>query len=229
MQFTMSNFKFSIQQSPELEALIMRHAKVIHLPAKTVFCNIGDPLEGVYYIAEGRTSHYIVSPEGTEKMLYTLSRGWFFGETACTLGHTSSLISKTNTETTLYLLSVDDYQKLMGESILFRQALMTSNALKTLTMRHEIENITFYSCKDRLTKLFLTTVDKSRRIDGCWYGLHVRYTHADLSVIIGSSRITITKMINELCEDGVIRLVNRKIQVHADYYERHKQLYDTSE
>lgn len=229
MQFTTSNFKFSIEQSSELEELIRRHARVIHLPAKTVFCSIGDPLEGVYYIAKGRTSHYIVSAEGTEKMLYTLSCGWFFGETACTLGHTSSLISKTNTETTLYLLSIDTFQSLMGESAMFRQALMTSNALKTLTMRHEIENITFYSCKDRLTKLFCTTVDKSKLIDGCWYGLHVRYTHADLSVIIGSSRITITKMINELCAEGSIRLVNRKIQVHADYYDQYIQLYAAAE
>ena len=229
MQFTTSNFKFSIEHSPELEELILQHAKVIRLPAKTVFCNIGDSLNGVYYIAKGRTSHYIVSPEGTEKMLYTLSCGWFFGETSCTLGRTSSLISKTNTDTTLYFLSVDTFQTLMGESALFRQALMTSNALKTLTMRHEIENITFYSCKDRLAKLFCTTADKSKLIDGCWYGLHVRYTHADLSVIIGSSRITITKMITELCEEGSIRLVNRKIQIHADYYDQYMQLYAAAE
>ena len=221
MQFTMSNFKFSIEQSPELEALIRSCAQVIELPARTVFCNIGGQLDGVFYIAKGRTSHYIVSEEGTEKMLYTLSRGWFFGETACTLNKNSSLISKTNSECTLYKISKQTFDSLMAQSDLFRHALMTSNALKTLTMRHEIENITFYSCKDRLIKLLCTTADKARCIDGNWYGLHVQYTHSDLSVIIGSSRITITKMINELCEEGVIRLVNRKMQVNAGYYQQY--------
>lgn len=215
MQITMSNFKLSMEQSPELEDLLKSRGTVIHVPAKRTFCEIGDNLNGVYYIAKGRTSHYIISAEGTEKMLYTLSKGWFFGDTCCTLGKTTSLMSKANVDTTLYWITAETFEELLASSSMFRHAIMTNNALKTLTMRHEIENITFSSCRDRLTKLFCAAVDTSKLIDGGWYGLHVHYSHNDLSVIIGSSRITITKTINELCDEGVIRLLNRRIQVSA--------------
>ena len=215
MQITMSNFKLSMEQSPELEELLRSRGTVIHVPAKRVFCKIGDDLKGVYYIAKGRTSHYIISAEGTEKMLYTLSKGWFFGDTCCTLNKTTSLMSKANVDTTLYWITQDVFEELLASNAMFRHAMMTNNALKTLTMRHEIENITFSSCKERLTKLFFAAVDTSHLIDGSWYGLHVHYSHNDLSVIIGSSRITITKTINELCDEGVIRLLNRRIQVSA--------------
>lgn len=215
----MSNFKLSMEQSPELEELLKSRGSVIHVPAKKTFCKIGDDLNGVYYIAKGRTSHYIMSAEGTEKMLYTLSKGWFFGDTCCTLHKTTSLMSRANVDTTLYWITQETFETLLAENTMFRRAIMTNNALKTMTMRHEIENITFSSCKDRLTKLFCAAVDTSQLIDGSWYSLHVHYSHADLSVIIGSSRITITKTINELCEEGVIRLLNRRIQISASYLE----------
>ena len=114
MQITMSNFKLSMEQSPELEELLRSCGTVIHVPARKTFCKIGDDLKGVYYIAKGRTSHYIISAEGTEKMLYTLSKGWFFGDTCCTLGKTSSLMSRANVDTTLYWITQETFETLLG-------------------------------------------------------------------------------------------------------------------
>ena len=89
------------------------------------------------------------------------------------------------------------------------------SAKKTLIMRHEIENITFNSYRDRLIKLFLVAADRTRLIDGQWYDQRVHYSQSDLSVIIGSSRITVSKLLWELCDEGVIRMLNRRIQINA--------------
>lgn len=84
-----------------------------------------------------------------------------------------------------------------------------------LIMRHEIENITFHSYKERLVKLFLVAADRSELVDGKWYNQRVHYTQNDLSTIIGSSRITVSKLLGELCEEGTIRMLNRRIQISA--------------
>ena len=67
----------------ELEELIRQYSTVVTYPAKTVFLEPGSVLDGVYYIASGRTRHYMVALDGTEKILYTLTNGWFYGETPC--------------------------------------------------------------------------------------------------------------------------------------------------
>lgn len=69
----------------ELGEMIRRYALVLTYPAKKVYLEPGTVLDGVDYIAEGRTRHYMVAMDGTEKILYTLSAGWFFGETPCSL------------------------------------------------------------------------------------------------------------------------------------------------
>ena len=55
-----------------------------------------------------------------------------------------------------------------------------------------------------------------RLIDGGWYKLKVHYTQYELSTIIGGARVTISKLINELCDEGFIRMLNRNVQVNQD-------------
>jgi len=82
-------------------------------------------------------------------------------------------------------------------------------------MRYEIANLTFNSCKDRLKKLFCSTIDTSEIVENKWYKLKVSYTQYELSTIVGGARVTVNKLINELCSDGFIRILNRNIQVNV--------------
>ena len=92
-----------------------------------------------------------------------------------------------------------------------------------LIMRHEIENLIFNSCKDRLKRLFFFTADTSRLMEGEWYNLKIHYTQYELSTIVGGARVTISKLINELCSEGFIRLLNRSIQINAREYAKLSQ------
>ncbi|MDD6315634.1 MAG: helix-turn-helix domain-containing protein, partial [Clostridia bacterium] len=56
--------------------------------------------------------------------------------------------------------------------------------------------------------------------DGKWYGLASKLTHNELAAIVGSARVTISKLINELCDDGFIRIINRRAQVNMAAYEK---------
>ena len=80
------------------------------------------------------------------------------------------------------------------------------NAKKMLIMRHGFKSITFSAYKERLLKLF-------RMVDGRWYNQQIQYTQNDVSIIIISSRITVSKPLNKSCEEGIIRMLNRRIQI----------------
>lgn len=220
MTWNKSNLTKPNDAQEELEEMIRERASLITYPAKKVFLEPGTVLDGVYYIASGRTCHYMMSLDGTEKILYTLTPGWFYGETPCSLSEPTGLYSKTEVKTTLYKIPLKEYKQMLDTDKRFREAIMVSYSKKMLIMRHEIENLTFNSCKDRLKRLFCSVTNTQTLIEGSWYGVNIQYTQYELSTIVGGARVTVSKLINELCAEGFIRMLNHKLQINAKEYER---------
>lgn len=220
MQLDKSSFTIPHVKDEGLEELIREHSAVVNYPAKKVFLEPGMELQGVYYIVKGRTRHYMVGSDGMEKILYTLSDGWFYGETPCSIQEPTGLFSRTEVKTQIYIIPRYTYETLLDTNKMFRDAILRSYSQKMLIMRHEIENLTFNSCKDRLKRLFCATADTSSLVDGGWYNLKAYYTQYELSTIVGGARVTISKLINELCEEGFIRILNRNTQINAKDYQK---------
>lgn len=220
MEWKDSNITLPLPKRNELTSLIEQNGVRMEVPAKKVFLKPGDTLNGVYYIAEGRTRHFMCAPDGAEKLLYTLSAGWFYGETPCVLHDSTGLFSKTEKPSVLYLIPMQNYDRLLAESSLFREAILQSYSQKMRILRQEIANLSFTPCKDRLRRLYCSTADTSRVIDGQWYDLKLNYTQYKISTIVGGARVTITKLINELCAEGFIRVLNRKTQINIEQYKQ---------
>jgi len=202
----------------ELESLIKNHATELAYAAKGVISTPGDSLDYIYYVKSGRTRHVIINYEGNEKVLYALSRGWFFGEASRDLELQTSLYSIAEEQTIIYKITAKKYHELVDNNKLFRDAILRSYAQKILILRYELEDISFNSCKDRLKRLFFAVADPSQLIDEQWYNLKVKYTQYDLGIIVGGARVTINKLINELCSENFLRQINHKMQINkADY------------
>jgi len=217
--FLNSSYTFPLEKDPELEGLMHKHSRVYSLPQKTKFLEYGDSLDGVYYVCEGRTKHYILGEDGAEKFLYTLSAGWFFGETPLMLHEPTGLISETMEPSVLWKIPYSVYYTLIDESRLFRTAVMNCMSRKLLILRHEIENLVFYPCKQRIMQLLCSTVNTDSLHENAWYDLYTHYTQYEISTIVGSARVTTSKLINEFCNSGYIRILIRKIQVAKAAYD----------
>ena len=61
----------------KLVALIHGHANIIYLPSKKVFLEPGMPMDGIYYIIDGRTRHYMMNSSGVEKFSIHLQKDGF--------------------------------------------------------------------------------------------------------------------------------------------------------
>ena len=198
-----------------LEDMIRGRAYEKRVPAKTVFLLPGDSVDCVYYIASGRTRHYMTGADGVEKTLYTLSAGWFYGETPCYLREETGLYSIAEVDTVMLCIPREDFVRMLDGNALFREEILKSYSRKTLILRHEIENLCFNSVKERLMRIFCAAADTEKLLDGGWYALKMRYTQYELSTIVGAARVTVSKLIGEMCEEGQIRVLNRRTQVSA--------------
>lgn len=221
VSFDTSNLAMPLEHDKNLDQLIREYGRECILPAGQIFLEPGTSLKDVIYIMKGRTRHYMVGADGTEKILYTLSDGWFFGEAPSSVNQPTGLFSKTEIKTVLYQIPLSIYHDLLDHNKIFRDAVLDNYSKKVLIMRYEIENLSFNSCKDRLRRLFCSTADTSRLIEGRWYNLKVSYTQYELSTIVGGARVTVSKLINELCTEGFIRMLNRNMQLNAKEYDEY--------
>lgn len=64
MEWKDSSVTLPIPKQNELTNLIAQNGRKLELPAKKIFLEPGDKLRGIYYIAEGRTRHYMIARTG---------------------------------------------------------------------------------------------------------------------------------------------------------------------
>ena len=204
------------QNSDQLSEALRPFSEEIRLSARQNFTSAGDELKSVYYIKEGRVKLFIYNEDGSVKVLYCLAAGWFFGEIPCLLEVPTGLSSQAEEPSVLYRISQETFMTLLEENRLFRTKAFLCLSKKLLMLRHEIENITFNSCKDRIRRLLCTLADTSRLVDNGWHNLLVDHTHAEIGEIVGGTRVTISRLLTELCKENCIRMVNRRIQVSAE-------------
>ncbi|MBO4718164.1 MAG: Crp/Fnr family transcriptional regulator [Spirochaetales bacterium] len=216
--FQNSSFTIPLRPDSKLEELIKPYCVINTYKERTKILEFGDAIDGTYYVKSGRVKLYILSDDGSEKILYTLSAGWFFGETPMLLDNHTELTTETMERSEIWKLPRPFYTKIFNQHESFRNAIMLNLCRKTLILRHEVENLVFSSVKERILHLFCSTVNSHKLIDDVWHPLYTSYTQYEVSTIVGSARVTTSKLINELCKEGKIRIVNRKIQVRSDIY-----------
>ncbi len=119
-------------------------------------------------------------------------------------------------DTLLYLIDYNNFMALL-QNITFAQAVLCSTVEKSTILRHEVESVTFDSTLDRLKRLLQSCANPGAVEDGKWCNLSVDWTHQDIAAIIGVNRVTVSRFIAELKQDGFLRQINGRIQIHKEY------------
>lgn len=219
MEYDFKNLAFREIIDETLENTLLSCSLKVVIPPKRVFLTEGDELNRLYYIRSGIVTLYMVDRNGAEKTLYRLTRGWYFGEMVTLLGiKRTSLHFIANNETVLYGIDQSNVEKLMERDSKFRHSVLKCACYKTIALRYEIANFTFCSTKTRLLKSLYRDVDPCALIDDQWYALSQKRTHYDLGIDIGATRVTVSRLISELCCEGMLRTVNNQIQFSRTLY-----------
>jgi len=106
---------------------------------------------------------------------------------------------------------------------------MAINLLRSLTERlrtteDQLESLAFRGVPARLASQLLQLMDRYGRVTTTGIRIDERFTHVQLAEMIGTSRETLTKVMNELREGGLIDVRERLVWVlDADGLERLRQ------
>ena len=161
----------------------------------------GDSPDYLYYLKKGRVKIFISSENGSEKTLSVITQGAAFFD-----GRERMSSAKAVTRSELILISkniLTDIIRRRPQTALELLRLQ-SNTIRLLSS--QVDSIAFLSAKSRLCQFLLECAAQNRNNI-------ITATHEEIGSIIGATRVTVSKLINELAKSGAIKTGYRKIQI----------------
>jgi CRP-like cAMP-binding protein len=172
----------------------------------TIF-HAGDPADAVFVVASGRVKVVITSSDGKEFILTVLGAGQVFGEMALLESAPRSASVVTLSTVEVLVINRSDFQRLLDSNPRISQRLMAILSRRLRRANAKMESLAYMDVAGRLARYLLDLArDHGQRLGNGWVVVR-RPTHSDIAHSIGTSRETVSRLINEF-EEG-FGLVNK--------------------
>jgi len=167
----------------------------------------GDPADAVYVISSGKVKIVTTSTDGKEFILTVLGAGQVFGEMALLEEAPRSASVITVTAVELVAIKRDDFQHLLDTSPSISRGLLAILSRRLRRANSKMESLAYMDVAGRLARYLLDLArDHGQKMGKGWIVVR-RPTHSDIAHSIGTSRETVSRLINEF-EEG-FGLVNK--------------------
>lgn len=157
-----------------------------------------------FYLMSGRVKAYILQNDGTEKILSIHEAGNFFGETATLDFYPRPCSTSTMTKSEIIVLSPNDFKKLVTVDPDISVNIFQSIAQKVRLLSFQIQDMAFYDAEQRVAHLLLKFANDFGTVTSGGIKLSINFTDQDLAGLVGSCRVTVTKIINTFKKEGLI-------------------------
>lgn len=182
---------------------------------KTIFFP-GDPAERVYFLIKGAVKLSRVYEAGEEITVALLRENTVFGVLSLITGHRSDRFYHAVAFTPVELLSVpiDQVEKALAndpELSMFMLRGLSSRILQTEMM---IETLAHRDMGSRLVSFLLILCRDFGVPSADGITIDLKLSHQAIAEAIGSTRVTVTRLLGELREEQMISIHKKRITVH---------------
>lgn len=168
----------------------------------------------IYLIAEGRVriGHYL--DDGKEVIKAILTTGELFGELALAgEDRRSDFAQAMDANTSICPLSIAELKSLMKEDQDLSFRLLKLVGLRLMRIERKLELLVFKDARSRIIEFLKDTAAWKGKKVGFETMIPTRLTHKDIASLTGTSRQTVTTILNELKEQNLIYFDRRKILI----------------
>ena len=175
---------------------------------------VGETSDHVYIVKEGRVKIGAYSEDGKEIVKTILTPGEVFGELALTgEDHRRDFAVALDTNTVVCLMTLDDMRARMAENQELNLNIfkMVGNRMRKLERR--IELLISKDARTRVVEFLRDMAEEKGRKVGLETMIPNHLKHQDIASLTGTSRQTVTTILNELKEKNIINFDRRKILI----------------
>jgi CRP/FNR family transcriptional regulator, cyclic AMP receptor protein len=167
----------------------------------------------LYTLLSGKVKLSMLSPNGKEKVLTILQEGDIFGEISLFDDDPHPLTAEVIEDSRLIIISWADLESIIMKHPNVAIKIITSLSKKTRLLASQVRELVFQDSSGRLASFLLRFAkDFGIEINGGII-IDLILTHQEIANLLGSSRVTVTKLINQFIDENLIKIYKRKIVI----------------
>ena len=173
-----------------------------------------EPAQYIYMIAEGRVRIGNYLDDGKEVVTAILGMGEIFGELALAGEEKRRDFAQAmDDKTTVCPLSIDELKQLMygNQELSFKMLKLVG--LRLMKLERKLELLVFKDARTRIIEFIKDSATWKGKKVGYETLVPTKLTHKDIAALTGTSRQTVTTILNELKEKNLINFDRKKILV----------------
>jgi CRP/FNR family transcriptional regulator len=194
----------------ELELLCENSYAKLYEKDEVIFFE-NDSVKKLYFLINGKVKLSMLSAEGKEKVLTILQEGDIFGELSLFDEDPHPLTAEVMDDARLLIIPWNEMEKMIIKRPSLAIKIIEALSKKTRLLTSQVRELVFQDAAGRLASLLSRLAeDFGREIEGGTV-IDLVLTHQEIANLIGSSRVTVTKLINKFIDEGMITIKKRKI------------------
>lgn len=211
---------FSLRQSEIFESFnpvelgrLLGILEELELPKHHMLFSPGVPCEAIYFIEKGRVRVTRLSSEGKTVILALLGPGELIGEAAWDSGEHDSY-AETLEESRVYQIGREAFQNFIRENPEFGLRLIQILGGRLKQAQARIEDLVFRQVPSRVARLLLTLAESHGKVTPSGIRVEFPLTHQEIADMVGSSRVTVTQILNKFRSSHWIEIESKRVTIH---------------
>ncbi len=192
------------------------------VPKGTVVIGMDATVDGVYYLKEGVVEIMLNTQSGPEKVLYRVGKGCVFGEVCCFApGANEEATVKACTDCTLYFFTRETIEGVIAREhpqLLLEMIRILGHIVRMYgILLHDTLSLDFFA---RVCRFLVYLVRfKGPDMAGRQKRIVVEsgVTQSDMARLLGVHRVTVTKAVRRLKEEGILERFTKRELAIADF------------
>ncbi len=173
-----------------------------------------EPSTNIYMVASGRIKMGAYNDDGKEIVKAILSKGEIFGEMALAgEERRRDFAQALDNDTRVCPMTVEDLKALMRENQELSFKIFKIIGFRFRRMERRIESLVFKDARTRIVEFLKDMAEERGQKVGFEMMIKNHLTHKDIASLTGTSRQTVTTVMNELRESNVINFDRRRILI----------------
>ncbi|MEM6736869.1 MAG: Crp/Fnr family transcriptional regulator [Bacteroidota bacterium] len=170
--------------------------------------------ENIYMVSNGRVKIGTYAPDGKEIVKAILGRGEVFGELALA-GETKrqDFAQAMDNNTRVCAMTIHQLKDLMIDNKELSFKILKIVGFRLRKMERKIESLVFKDARTRIVEFLKEMAEEKGQKVGFETMIKNHLTHKDIASLTGTSRQTVTTVMNELREKNLINFDRRRILI----------------
>ena len=187
------------------EFLTYKRDQFIYMPDETA--------SHIYMIVNGRVKIGRYLEEGQEVVSAILSTGEIFGELALAGEDKRKDFAQAAVDTIICPLTIDELKELMKDNKELSFKILKLIGLRLMKLERKLELLVFKDARTRIIEFLKDAASWKGKKVGYETMIPTNLTHRDIASLTGTSRQTVTTILNELKEKNLINFDRKKILI----------------